>query len=646
MSLKRQERIPKYEALSYVWGVERSPDPVMIKSQSLKRSFLNVTQNLATALVYLRHRTERRVLWIDALCINQEDMEERSSQVARMAEIYRLAHRVVLWLGPESEGDGGTEALSTLRFISSQIEVDWGREEMRATDQANPSWADAHVLLPLDPNVLGPVFMLLNRPWFDRVWVQQEITVATDIAMLVCGHNSITRRQFTNAVYCLRYKSGWFEGDHSLVLYDRLGLVFEMAVSIYKSKVKQYADTLREQARTLKCSDPRDRIFAVMSTSSSTERGGNIEVDYSMTTEQVYRHFTIKQLLHTNRLDLLSACEVTEVESDHDGWPNPMPSWVPDWRRPLATNRFYTLSASGSSTAAAQFDYKQETLTLTGVKCATVTQVQPTSIRPVWEGYSSFESADSIRRSIQFWGHPGKYVTGRDAHDAYVRTLCGDIFSHHYNPPSSNFLDYEICSSILNRLLQNRLVEEDDKIISDAYNVKFVNRITAVSHGRSCFTTSEGYIGLAPLETKAGDIICVLLGCHVPMILRPNEEGRFSIVGECYCHGIMDGAVLLGPLPEGFEFVKIFQQRWGAHYKAYIDRRNGKVQIEDPRLTGHPLPPRWRIDRFEDEGASIVNFVEENDDGTEKTRTVDFDPRMTSEELRKRGVDIVRFDLI
>jgi hypothetical protein len=305
MSLKRQERTPKYEALSYVWGIERSPVPVMVKSQSLKRSFLNVTQNLATALVYLRHRTEPRVLWIDALCINQEDMEERSSQVARMAEIYRLAHRVVVWLGPESEGDGSAKALSTLRFISSQIEVDWARGEMRATDQANPSWANTHVPLPLDPNVLGPIFMLLNRPWFERVWVQQEIIVANDNAVLVCGHNSITRRQFTKAVYCLRYKSGWFKGDHSLVLYDRLGLVYEMVLNMHTSKVKQYPDTLRGQARTLKCSDPRDRVFAVMSTSNSRERGGNIEVDYSMTTEQVYRYFTIKQLLHTNRLDLL-----------------------------------------------------------------------------------------------------------------------------------------------------------------------------------------------------------------------------------------------------------------------------------------------------------------------------------------------------
>jgi hypothetical protein len=323
-----------------------------------------------------------------------------------------------------------------------------------------------------------------------------------------------------------------------------------------------------------------------------------------------------------------------------------MPSWIPDWRRPLVASHLKELSASGQSSAAARFDNKQKTLTLTGVKCATVTQVQPTFIRSAREGYSCFEFADSIRRSIQFWGHPGKYVTGRNAHDSYVRTLCGDIFSHRYNPPFPNFPDYETCSSVLNRLLQSRLVEEDDKIMSEAYNTRFVSRVTAVSQGRSRFTTSEGYIGLAPLETKAGDIICVLLGSGVPMILRPNGEERFSIMGECYCHGIMDGAALLGPLPEGFEFVLNFNRAWGGDYDAYIDRRNGKVQTEDPRLTGHPLPPRWRIDTFEYEDTSLAYFVEENDDGTEKTQTGNFDPRMTPEELRKRGVDIVRFDLI
>ena len=132
-----------------------------------------MTQNLATALVYLRHNSEPRVLWIDALCINQEDMEERNSQVARMADIFRLADRVVVWLGPESEEDRSAEALSTLRFIGSQIELDWDTYQMRATNQGDSTWADRGIPMHLDKNVISPVLMVFNRPWFGRLWIQQ-----------------------------------------------------------------------------------------------------------------------------------------------------------------------------------------------------------------------------------------------------------------------------------------------------------------------------------------------------------------------------------------------------------------------------------------------------------------------------------------
>lgn len=81
-----------------------------------------MTQNLVAALVHLRYLTEPRVLWIDALCIDQQNESERSSQVARMSDIYRLADRVVIWLSPGYEGSEG--ALSLLRSISHYIEVD------------------------------------------------------------------------------------------------------------------------------------------------------------------------------------------------------------------------------------------------------------------------------------------------------------------------------------------------------------------------------------------------------------------------------------------------------------------------------------------------------------------------------------------
>jgi hypothetical protein len=247
----------KYEALSYAWGEERSPTPVVVKSYGSERSFIEVTQNLATALIYLRHKSEARVLWIDALCINQEDIEERSSQVARMTDVYRLAHRVVVWLGPESEEDRSSKALSTLRDIGSQIEIDWNLSVMRATNQGDSPLAGNTISLRLDQNSRSSLLMVINRPWFERLWVQQEIALANENAVLICGHDSITRRHFTNAIFCIRYKLDVIKWDLMELFLDRMSLIVEMARIIYNAGGGEIVGRLRKQAKNFKCSDPR-----------------------------------------------------------------------------------------------------------------------------------------------------------------------------------------------------------------------------------------------------------------------------------------------------------------------------------------------------------------------------------------------------
>jgi hypothetical protein len=80
---------PQYEALSYVWG------PIEMKSISLNGQSCDVRENLFDALVTLRHENQQRTLWVDAICINQDDMKERNHQVSRMGSIYSQAEKVV-----------------------------------------------------------------------------------------------------------------------------------------------------------------------------------------------------------------------------------------------------------------------------------------------------------------------------------------------------------------------------------------------------------------------------------------------------------------------------------------------------------------------------------------------------------------------
>ncbi|KAF3769358.1 heterokaryon incompatibility, partial [Cryphonectria parasitica EP155] len=137
-----------YEALSYVWGSMKSRKVVYVGSSDKKT--LRVTKNLQIALQNLRYPDKERVMWIDALCIDQSNNVEKGPQVALMGHLFECASRVVVWLGPEENGSG--LAMERLAHI-----------------------ADPKVDLPMDTAQSMAVAHLLHRKWFDRLWIRQEI---------------------------------------------------------------------------------------------------------------------------------------------------------------------------------------------------------------------------------------------------------------------------------------------------------------------------------------------------------------------------------------------------------------------------------------------------------------------------------------
>ncbi|KUJ08242.1 heterokaryon incompatibility, partial [Mollisia scopiformis] len=102
-----EEAQPKYEALSYVWGSEENPATICVCDKSDDSPFstrktwtsMPITRNLEVALRHLRYSVRRRVLWVDAICINQRDDEEKGRQLPRMGDIYQRARSVAIWLG-------------------------------------------------------------------------------------------------------------------------------------------------------------------------------------------------------------------------------------------------------------------------------------------------------------------------------------------------------------------------------------------------------------------------------------------------------------------------------------------------------------------------------------------------------------------
>lgn len=202
---------PKFEALSYTWGSSADPDTVLVLDEAVEGEGeadqgteimrqLNVTQNLAIALKHLRYANKSRRMWIDAICIDQVNTAERNEQVQRMKNIFKAADRVV-WLGPSS-GDSGL-ALSTLEYIGKQVEYTTEDSIITGPDATEHWWHQRLTALPYDEVTWQSVYDLLTRPWFDRIWIVQEIQLANTRAVVHCGKDQISWYLLRRGIRCL-----------------------------------------------------------------------------------------------------------------------------------------------------------------------------------------------------------------------------------------------------------------------------------------------------------------------------------------------------------------------------------------------------------------------------------------------------------
>lgn len=174
-----KEDIIEYEALSWRWGNERHGEcAVMIhRDGALYRK--RVSQTLGLALKYLRFEKDR-IIWIDAICINQEDDDERSSQVSMMSLVYTGAKQVCVWLGEDDE-----ESTTAIRFIRNEIKGLKNFDQLCTDPKNAKKW--------------GTLLGLMQRDWFSRRWVVQEVVLARD-AIVYCGPDKIPWRELAIAV--------------------------------------------------------------------------------------------------------------------------------------------------------------------------------------------------------------------------------------------------------------------------------------------------------------------------------------------------------------------------------------------------------------------------------------------------------------
>jgi len=565
-----EDDVPTFEALSYTWGDVQDTPNVYVGSDT--SCTLTVVRNLETALRYLRYEDKNRTIWIDAICIDQENLKERGQQVERMCDIFRLAERVVVWIGVEAKDS--TYALELMTDLSFKIEIDWQSQIMFSSTAgvSESHWADRTQILPYEEREMSALAALFDREWFERLWIRQEIQLAKENAILMCGQDVMLWQAFKKAVFCLNFKT--YErkslGAKALTFYNRIELIFQLSADMSVTSFGMLARNTQD----CKCTDVRDRVYAQLSIHATFVREMGIKPDYRKTKSEVYQDAVLCAMDNLKSMDMLRYCEMRQ---DFD---QEMSSWVPDWATKNVVNPLWFNLAAAGSFANGRY-VGQGVLAVTGAKGATIQRCN----KITFTNTSSSQILSVIKRHAPVNVHNEPYVAGGSLLEAYCRTLTCNSFAEEYIPAAEHLPRFEQTLHSLPSVLKHSEGDQVDLPADDA-TLRYLYQLWKNWTGRAFFTATEGYIGLAPSSARPGDVICIILGCESPLCLRPSPTSptHFQVVGECYVWGLMDGEALIGPLGPQFKRITALDDFSKRYATAFQDIQSGSIQRGDPRL--------------------------------------------------------------
>jgi hypothetical protein len=532
------DKAPPYIALSYTWGTNVAKHAIHIDGQKL-----TVSENLHAALMALSFFGW--FLWIDAICINQEDLVERSQQVGLMNAIYRSADSVTAWLGPEA--DDSQFAIETMERW--KLEITQRSETTKKND-----WDTLAAITPSDPTFYGPpgttphrawlaIKKIWERSWWSRAWIVQEATLAGSRHLsLMCGKDRVYWDEFAVAISVAE----------SLGRYD----IFQAAETYLQSFPKRLRAfrleracgcylTLRmvlEHIRSYECGDDRDKVFAALGMAADVGIG-DIIPDYGKSVEDTYID-VVKFIISASELHCLSFLGYI-VRPAPGSFISPkyedLPTWVPDWRTQIACctinkqrdtdqpNCGYLFGASGQAKPEIKIDGRN--LIVKGLCIDTVKSASLICDSNLGEAGLTLEK--TWRESMP----QREYINGESVQEVFDRVIATDIV--HEREPYANLFSR-------GHRVDWTLIESDPLSLDSEKNVSRNYLQVAIKQntfGRRIFWTAQGYLGIGPASMAEGDTICVFFGGHVLYVLRAADFGLYECIGECYVHSLMDGEV-------------------------------------------------------------------------------------------------------
>ncbi|KAI1337548.1 heterokaryon incompatibility protein-domain-containing protein [Xylariaceae sp. FL0016] len=497
-----------YEAVSYTWGEYPSIHSITINGMPE----FQVAYNVFSVLKRIRRRDSARVVWVDAICIKQDDLDERSNQVSFMRDIYSYAQMVLIWLGPcgatalgeleaEDCDDHGINRKEGHKFFGTSFEIQCRTSKWFHNDER-------------------------QGKWWERAWTLQEYCVAKHTCVLIGPHvypyNDVERAAF----FAIENKS-FHTGKIPDVSYPlRSRSILRGVIEVEPPRSMLGSLTFADDN---KATDPRDRIFALLGLMASDTH--KIKIDYRLPFEEVCIQTTFCILEQEKNLNLLL--------QPWPGLPDSKYSWVKDFSQPAPPSWQNSQGPKPDWGWQAPGDIIQPcyrvdagNFSVTGVFLTTVEV--PIPLESVHQGASLEDMAASIepcKRAVDtFYGRfPGKYDYKLD----FQRTLVCDNDSH----------------------LHTRDIwkGERDPVSADNFDSHAFRRFMGTSSylqsakstltGRCFFIAQDGRLGIANTShVRYGDQIVLINGLDMPAILRrTHQPHHYHWVAEAYIHGVMYG---------------------------------------------------------------------------------------------------------
>ncbi|KAK3935455.1 heterokaryon incompatibility protein-domain-containing protein [Diplogelasinospora grovesii] len=561
----------KYEALSYCWGNPSQKGLVKLRSMAMDQheseaedGLLHdfpINSSLYEALKYLRPDSgPPRTLWVDAVCIDQDNLEERAQQVAQMPSIYGQADRVVIWLGLSNPIR--KECFTVVQTIQTLLKTEYDPSR-KYTEEELTQMAKRVMDAELTANGVVPFtdkWRQCDFDWFKRTWVVQEVANAKT-AVVHCGSDMVTWPALsTLAAYISDQKT------HGPLI--RYGIMPSMFSSFFGSLDGKRGASLWSQhgareeileilikAHSLKASDPRDKIFALLQFGAETRDiaslPSTIRPDYHKTTTQAFSDF-VRWWISTHRsLRILSAVHTLPGRSWQqmyysNGKPPDLstlehPTWSfwhegeGNWAKAtLGLSSESPYRASGSSipeidlvTSSNAMQNPSE-LRLSGHRLCVVTQI---TFYPFLERNRLPEELyDGFVTIFNPTGDKRAWLLDRDDQRTSTGARAAEDYARHLTYHSRGFTRRE----------------------GDVFPCLSPSLFFSGS-------SDNQRVGLCPHYARPGDIVVMLYGGRVLYLIRERKAARgaeieglevveerkkYEFVGECLLHGYMNGQAL------------------------------------------------------------------------------------------------------